>query len=101
PPPLKHFDAMVDPHAGTLAQDDALPSQVIAARGAAPRAQVALAPHVGPGWGTAVLVNRDGTDGQRYPLLGEYLVIGRAGSDIAFDDDRFLARQHARIERAP
>lgn len=53
----------------------------------------------GPGWGTAVLVNRDGSDGQRYPLDGEYLVVGRAGSDIAFDDDRFLARQHARIER--
>ncbi|HET9621461.1 MAG TPA: FHA domain-containing protein, partial [Kofleriaceae bacterium] len=54
----------------------------------------------GPAWGTAVLVNRDGSDGQRYPLAGEYLVIGRAGADIAFDDDRFLARQHARLERA-
>ncbi|MBA3821451.1 MAG: FHA domain-containing protein, partial [Deltaproteobacteria bacterium] len=58
------------------------------------------APHTGPGWGTAVLVNRDGSDGQRYPLTGEYLVIGRAGADIAFEDDRFLARQHARLERA-
>jgi pSer/pThr/pTyr-binding forkhead associated (FHA) protein len=94
PPPLRSLDAAVDPHAGTLAQDDGLPPQALAAaRGAAPR------PHVGPGWGTAVLVNRDGTDGQRYPLTGEYLVIGRAGCDIAFDDDRFLARQHARIER--
>ena len=46
-----------------------------------------------------MLVNRDGSDGQRHALAGEYLVVGRAGSDIAFDDDRFLARQHARIER--
>jgi pSer/pThr/pTyr-binding forkhead associated (FHA) protein len=61
-----------------------------------PRSQ----PQVGAAWGSAVLVNRDGSDGQRYPLAGEYLVIGRAGADIAFDDDRFLGRQHARLERA-
>lgn len=60
----------------------------------APRSQTT------PAWGTAVLVNRDGSDGQRYPLAGEYLVIGRGGSDIAFDEDRFLARQHARLERS-
>jgi pSer/pThr/pTyr-binding forkhead associated (FHA) protein len=51
-------------------------------------------------WGTAVLVNRDGSDGQRFPLAGEYVVVGRAGADIAFDEDRFLAKQHARFERA-
>jgi len=53
-----------------------------------------------PPWGTAVLVNRDGSDGQRFPLSGEYLVVGRQGADVAFDDDRFLARQHARLERS-
>ena len=53
------------------------------------------------GWGSAVLVNRDGSDGQRFALTGEYTVVGRAGADVAFDDDRFLARQHARIERGP
>lgn len=52
-------------------------------------------------WGQAVLVNRDGSDGQRYPLAGDSLVFGRAGADVAFEDDRFLARQHARLERAP
>ncbi len=51
-------------------------------------------------WGTAVLVNRDGSDGTRFPLSGEYLIVGRNGADIAFEEDRFLARQHARIERA-
>jgi pSer/pThr/pTyr-binding forkhead associated (FHA) protein len=54
----------------------------------------------GAAWGTAVLVNRDGSDGQRFSLEGEYLVIGRLGADIEFADDRFLARQHARLERA-
>ncbi len=75
----------IDPHAGTMAQDERQPGSSSAA---------------GPSWGTAVLVNRDGSDGQRFPLAGEYLVIGRDGSDIAFNDDRFLARQHARLERA-
>jgi pSer/pThr/pTyr-binding forkhead associated (FHA) protein len=94
-PPIaaRYLDTPIDPHAGTLAQDEAAAgSAIAAARGAA-------AAHAGPGWGSAVLVNRDGSDGQRYALTGEYLVIGRAGSDIAFDDDRFLARQHARLER--
>jgi len=84
------YDAPIDPHAGTLAHDGPA-AHVLAAIAAAPRA-------VGV-WGTAVLVNRDGSDGQRFALAGEYVVIGRAGADIAFDDDRFLARQHARLER--
>jgi pSer/pThr/pTyr-binding forkhead associated (FHA) protein len=58
-----------------------------------------IAPTAGPTWGHAILVNRDGSDGQRFPLAGEYLVVGRTGADIEFADDRFLARQHARIER--
>jgi hypothetical protein len=85
------LDGPIDPHAGTLAQDDGAPA---ANRGPAPAARLAAGT-----WGMAVLVNRDGSDGQRYPLAGEYLIVGRAGADIAFDDDRFLARQHARLER--
>ncbi|HEX3763392.1 MAG TPA: FHA domain-containing protein, partial [Kofleriaceae bacterium] len=92
-PVAVRFDAPIDPHAGTLAQDEASAAEVL--RGAGPPP-----PRLQPGtWGVAVLVNRDGSDGQRYPLAGEYLIVGRAGADIAFDDDRFLARQHARIER--
>jgi len=92
-PLAARLDAPIDPHAGTLAQDEA--AAAAAVRG------VAAAPRLAPGtWGMAVLVNRDGSDGQRYPLAGEYLIVGRAGADIAFDDDRFLARQHARLERA-
>jgi pSer/pThr/pTyr-binding forkhead associated (FHA) protein len=88
------LEGPIDPHAGTIAQDEVSSGAAAAARGGA-----ALRPHTGPGWGTAVLVNRDGTDGQRYTLIGEYLIVGRAGADIAFEDDRFLARQHARLER--
>jgi pSer/pThr/pTyr-binding forkhead associated (FHA) protein len=51
-------------------------------------------------WGSAISVNRDGTDGDRFPLAAEYVVIGRAGADVAFDQDRFLARAHARIEKS-
>jgi hypothetical protein len=51
-----------------------------------------------------VLVNRDGSDGERFPLSGEYLIVGSAGADVAvdisFQDDRFLGRQHARLERS-
>ncbi len=49
-------------------------------------------------WGVAVSVNRDGTDGERFSLGGEYVIVGRAGADIVFDQDRFLARHHARLE---
>ena len=91
--PFAAKEAPIDPHAGTLAQEDPAGAAVVIRGGGAPR------PLAGPGWGTAVLVNRDGSDGQRYPLAGEYLIVGRAGADIAFDDDRFLARQHARLDR--
>ena len=108
----------VDPQGATLAADNIragsiqppgaaqppAPSPVASSPGIRPSAPNVAAGVIsnvaaGPAWGTAVLVNRDGTDGQRYPLAGEYNVIGRAGADIAFDDDRFLARQHARLER--
>jgi pSer/pThr/pTyr-binding forkhead associated (FHA) protein len=65
-----------------------------------PMQQSAPAPaaQAGPSWGTAVSVNRDGSDGERFPLAGEYVVVGR-GADISFDQDRFLARHHARLEQ--
>jgi pSer/pThr/pTyr-binding forkhead associated (FHA) protein len=110
PPPLglARLDRPIDPHAGTLAQDEGHAATMLPparssspAVAPAPVAPVAIVrPQAGAAWGTAVLVNRDGSDGQRFPLAGEYVVVGRAGADIAFDDDRFLARQHARLERA-
>ena len=88
PPP----QANIDPQAATLASDP----RAVAAASAQPRA--ASVPGGVP-WGTAVLVNRDGSDGDRHTLASETTLIGRAGADIAFDEDRFLARLHARLER--
>ncbi|MFT3699434.1 MAG: FHA domain-containing protein [Kofleriaceae bacterium] len=95
----------VDPHGGTIAQPDSVrPSGPInpppqAAPVAVRMKEPSTRTGTGAAWGTAVLVNRDGSDGQRFSLTSDDTVIGRAGADIAFDDDRFLAKQHARFER--
>jgi pSer/pThr/pTyr-binding forkhead associated (FHA) protein len=96
--------AGVDVQAATLASPG---SGVVPTRPQNPSSPPALAPIAQPrpssssgvAWGAAVLVNRDGTDGQRFALSSEDTIVGRAGADIAFDEDRFLARQHARITR--
>jgi hypothetical protein len=78
----------IDPQAATMAQPDA--GRPIPGVGARPSANA---------WGSAVLVNRDGSDGQRFALSSEDIVLGRSGADIVFDEDRFLAKQHARLAR--
>ncbi len=96
-----NLHAPIDPQGATLASDGIRAGSVQPPAGrAAPVSVSSPGAVTGPAWGTAVLVNRDGSDGQRFPLAGEYSVVGRAGADIAFEDDRFLARQHARFERA-
>jgi len=98
-PPLANTP--IDPQGATLAPASAPPAIARAAPPIAspiPQPTSQPAPSGAPSWGSAVLVNRDGSDGQRYPLTGESLMIGRAGADIAFDDDRFLARHHARLD---
>lgn len=97
----------VDPQAATLAADGERAAALLPPTPRAPSAPpvgvaATAAPAARPSgaaWGSAVLVNRDGTDGQRFPLTSEDTIVGRAGADVAFDDDRFLARQHARISR--
>jgi len=97
----------IDPQAATLAQPDGARAAVVNAAApvtqpaapSLPPAIAATARPSGSAWGTAVLVNRDGSDGQRFALSSEDTTVGRTGADIAFDDDRFLARQHARIAR--
>jgi len=126
---MRGSNAQIDPQGATLATDGIRAGSIpmpagraapVSAPVAAPVSAPVVAPSVapaiasapvtapaaasfsaaaGPAWGTAVLVNRDGSDGQRFTLVGEYVVVGRAGADIAFEDDRFLARQHARFER--
>ena len=54
-------------------------------------------------WGSLFSVRRDGTDGDRHPLAGDWIEIGRSGgsgADLVFDD-RYLAARHARLERVP
>lgn len=91
----------VDPQGATFAQSP----PASAAPGSAVRAAVPADSRQWsgsvqkPAWGSAVLVNRDGTSGQRFPLVSDDTIIGRAGADISFEDDRFLAPHHARLER--
>jgi len=81
--------------------------------GAAPPPQAAIpAVHITPapvsprqtggrGWGNLYSVRRDGTDGERYPLAGDWVEIGRSGgtaADLVFED-RYLASRHARLEQ--
>jgi hypothetical protein len=98
---------LVDVQAATIAADGGRASTLVPGTGGtnpagSPFPQATPVPAARPSgtaWGSAVLVNRDGTDGQRFPLMSEDTIVGRAGADISFDDDRFLARQHARISR--
>jgi pSer/pThr/pTyr-binding forkhead associated (FHA) protein len=93
PPPIGQPG--IDVQAATVASDPRAPRAYEQAPAIAPAPRPSSS-----AWGMAVLVNRDGSDGQRFPLSSEDTIVGRAGADIAFDEDRFLARQHARIERA-
>lgn len=100
------FQLPPDPQAATLAAPRPQPVAPIAQVPSAPAPMapqpmpVPSVPAAAASWGTAIAVNRDGSDGERFPLTGEFVHIGRAGADIAFEQDRFLARLHARLEYA-
>jgi len=49
-------------------------------------------------WGLLFSVKRDGTDGDQFPLSGDWVEVGRSGVDLQFDD-RHLAPRHARFEQ--
>lgn len=46
-----------------------------------------------------VLVARDGTEGDKFAVVGDRLTLGRRAADVLFPDDDFLSPTHARIER--
>jgi pSer/pThr/pTyr-binding forkhead associated (FHA) protein len=50
-------------------------------------------------WARLVAVNRDGTDGQSFPIRFEQCSIGRSEGEILFPEDRYLAPRHAQIEK--
>ena len=56
-------------------------------------------PVTSPVWGALVSLERDGSDGERHELRGEWAEVGRERADIQFPQDRFLAPIHARLER--
>ena len=47
-----------------------------------------------------VLVRRDGSEGESFPLAGNELLVGRSRGMITFPDDTFMSPMHARIERS-
>lgn len=49
-------------------------------------------------WGLLFSVKRDGTDGDKFPLAGEWVEVGRGAVDLSFED-RHLAQRHARFEQ--
>lgn len=49
-------------------------------------------------WGVLYSVKRDGTDGEQFPLSGDWVEVGRNGVDLSFED-RHLAQRHARFEQ--
>jgi pSer/pThr/pTyr-binding forkhead associated (FHA) protein len=90
-------------HAATLAAPGSAEVAGLVARGGQPAAggpAHAPSPQQAPAWGCLISVKRDGTDGARHDLSGEWMVVGRIEADVTFPDDRFLARSHARLEQA-
>lgn len=77
---------------GTLApiQSSAVPQgPAIVVRGAG---------HVPGGTPRLVLVARDGSEGESFPLQGEQLTIGRTHGDLLFPEDPFLSPLHVRLQ---
>lgn len=46
-----------------------------------------------------VSVNRDGSDGVTFPVVGERLDVGRCTGTLLFEDDGYLSDRHVRLER--
>ena len=55
----------------------------------------------GRGMPRLVLVARDGTEGESFPLQGDQLTIGRTHGDLLFPEDPFLSPMHVRLQWSP
>ncbi len=51
-----------------------------------------------PPWGRVVLIGAGGVDSNVYDLRDSSVVIGREDCHIAFSEDRFMSRRHAKVE---
>lgn len=59
---------------------------------------------VGPGtrgMTRLVLVARDGTEGESFPMVEDQMTIGRTHGDLLFPEDPFLSPMHVRVQRTP
>ncbi len=64
------------------------------------RGQASLPTHPGSKIARLVLVARDGTEGDKFAVVGDRLTLGRRAADVLFPDDDFISPTHARIERS-
>ena len=86
--------------AGSVGQAAGFASTAPAGGPQATIAQVA-SPPAGAATARIVSVQKDGSDGQAYPLIGERADLGRVEGDIVLADDPYLSPRHARLERKP
>ena len=56
-------------------------------------------PQRGQGGPRLVLVARDGSEGEAFPLQQDQLTIGRTHGDLLFPEDPFLSPMHVRLQR--
>lgn len=66
-----------------------------------PRGPATQARGGGLGIPRLVLVARDGSEGESFPLQGEQMTIGRTHGDLLFPDDPFLSPLHVRMQWTP
>jgi pSer/pThr/pTyr-binding forkhead associated (FHA) protein len=88
-----------DTHEGTIPHGAWSPSSpsnpVVGERG-----QGSLPTHPGGQIARLVLVARDGSEGDKFAVVGDRLTLGRRAADVLFPDDDFISPTHARLERA-
>lgn len=64
------------------------------------RGQGSLPTNPGTASARLVLVARDGSEGDKFAVVGDRLTLGRRAADVLFPEDDFLSPTHARLERA-
>jgi pSer/pThr/pTyr-binding forkhead associated (FHA) protein len=91
----------VSPVATTIAGDAGVADTLAGAADVVPLVKKRLVPlaETPAAWAQLVAVHRDGSDGERHPLVEDSVDIGRTEGTLLFADDRYLAARHARFER--
>jgi pSer/pThr/pTyr-binding forkhead associated (FHA) protein len=102
PPAFAPHQADPSGHAGEPAafSPAASPEQPPASLGGfVPVGKAAADSHGSPaGWAAIVVVQQDGTEGERFPFVGTSISIGRTVGEVRFGHDGFLSPLHAKVE---